>query len=63
MVLLAIADGNYNFIYANYGAKGRSSDSGIFQETPFYNALLENSLKLPRPEPITQGGPEIPMLL
>ncbi|XP_047517486.1 protein ANTAGONIST OF LIKE HETEROCHROMATIN PROTEIN 1-like [Pieris napi] len=63
MVLMAIADGNYNFIYANYGAKGRSSDSGIFQETPFYNALLENSLKLPRPEPITQGGTEMPYVI
>ncbi|RVE51453.1 hypothetical protein evm_003854 [Chilo suppressalis] len=63
MVLMVIADGNYNFIYANYGAKGRSSDSGIFQETPFYNALLESSLKLPRPEPITQGGTEMPYVI
>lgn len=63
MVLMAIADDNYNFIYANYRAKGRSSDSGIFQETSFYNALLENSLKLPQPEPITQGGTEMPYVI
>ncbi|CAH2088483.1 unnamed protein product [Euphydryas editha] len=63
MVLLAIADGNYNFIYANCGAKGRSSDSGIFQETSLYNALLENSLKLPRLERITQGGPKMPFII
>ncbi|XP_075985597.1 uncharacterized protein LOC142982798 [Anticarsia gemmatalis] len=63
LVLLAIVDAEYNFVYVNCGAKGKSSDSGVFQETPFYKALNEQQLNLPDPEPLTQGGPNIPYVL
>lgn len=60
LVLLAIVDAEYNFVYVNCGAKGKSSDSGVFQETSFYKALNEQQLNLPDPEPLTQDGPNIP---
>ncbi|XP_053615430.1 uncharacterized protein LOC128679719 [Plodia interpunctella] len=63
LVLLAIVDAEYNFVYVNCGAKGKSSDSGVFQETPFYKALNEQQLNLPDPEPLTQGGPNITYVL
>ncbi|XP_039763708.1 protein ANTAGONIST OF LIKE HETEROCHROMATIN PROTEIN 1-like [Pararge aegeria] len=63
LVLLAIVDAEYNFVYVNCGAKGKSSDSGVFQETTFYKALNEEQLNLPDPEPLVQGGPKIPYVL
>lgn len=63
IVLLAIVDADYNFIYANCGAKGRSSDSGVFLETPFYDALTQNNLNIPQPQPITPNGPNLPYVI
>lgn len=63
LVLLAIVDAEYNFVYVNCGAKGKSSDSGVFQETSFYKALNEEQLSLPDPEPLAQGGPSLPYVL
>lgn len=63
IILLAIVDADYNIIYANCGAKGKSSDSGVFQETAFYKALTENQLNWPDPEPIQESGPSMPFVL
>ncbi|XP_013187794.2 uncharacterized protein LOC106132806 [Amyelois transitella] len=63
IVLLGIVDANYNFIYANCGAKEKSSDSGVFQETAFYKALADNQLNWPTPDPIRQDGPNMPYVL
>lgn len=62
IVLLAIVDADYNFIYANCGAKGKSSDSGVFQETSFYEAMNENQLSWPEPEPL-RHEPNMPFVL
>ena len=56
-------DAEYNFVYVNCGAKGKSSDSGVYQETSFYKALNEQQLNLPDPEPLIQGGPSVPYVL
>lgn len=63
IVLLAIVDANYNFIYANIGAKGKSSDSGVFQKTAFHRALADNQLNWPDPEQILHDGPNMPFVL
>lgn len=62
-MLLAIVDAEYNFIYANCGAKGKSSDSGVFQETSFYKAMAENRLNWPEPEPLRHDEPNMPFVL
>lgn len=49
IVLFAVVDGNYNFIYANVGCQGRISDAGIFNATQFKKCLQDNSMHLPRP--------------
>lgn len=52
IVLLAICDANYNFTYVDIGAYGKSSDSGIFKETSFYQNLVSNSLNSPEVKPL-----------
>ena len=39
VVLLAIADANYKFIYIDDGAFGKDSDSSIFERTIFIRSL------------------------
>lgn len=36
IVLMAIVDADYNFLYANIGCQGRISDAGVLRNTPFF---------------------------
>lgn len=47
IVLLAVVDAKYNFIYANVGSQGRISDGGVFNATQFKKWLGESTLNLP----------------
>ena len=49
VLLLAIVDANYKFIYVEAGATGRSGDAGVFSESALKKALDNNSLNLPPP--------------
>ena len=48
IVLLAIADANYKFIYTDVGCNGRISDGGVFKNCNLYHALEQNSLNIPK---------------
>ncbi|XP_063842378.1 uncharacterized protein LOC135090053 [Scylla paramamosain] len=52
-VLLAVCDANFSFIYVDIGAYGKSSDSAIFTKSLLYKKLVENSLDVPEPKPIS----------
>lgn len=52
IVLLAVADANYKFIYVDVGCKGRISDGGVFHNCSLGNSLEQGTLKLPSPEPL-----------
>ena len=39
IVLMAVVDYNYKFLYVNVGCQGRISDGGVFKNTDLYNAL------------------------
>lgn len=47
VVLLAVVNAKYEFIYVNTGSNGRVSDGGILQETDFLEALTKNTLNIP----------------
>ena len=47
VVLMALVDANYKFIYINVGAYGRNSDGGIFSNSDLGKALANNDLHLP----------------
>jgi hypothetical protein len=52
LVLLAICDANYNFIFVDIGCQGRISDGGVFANTEFCKRMTRNSLNLPQPAPL-----------
>lgn len=52
IVLMAICDSNYNFIYVDVGSYGKCSDSGIFKNSTFYKKLSEGNLNIPDDKPL-----------
>ncbi|CAH2006369.1 unnamed protein product [Acanthoscelides obtectus] len=47
IVLSALVDGVYNFMFADVGCQGRISDGGVFKASKLYQQLTENRLGLP----------------
>lgn len=47
LVLFAVVDANYNFIYVSIGYQGRISDGGVFKSTSFQKLMENCSLNLP----------------
>ena len=47
IVLLALVDANYRFIYIDTGSYGRNSDGGIFAHSTLGKAMKANALNLP----------------
>jgi hypothetical protein len=52
IVLFALVDANYNFIYANVGCQGRISDGGVFKNCDLYKKMVNNSLDIPQALPL-----------
>lgn len=48
IVMMAVADSRYRFIYVDVGSYGKDSDSTIFQESSLWKSLLKNELALPK---------------
>ncbi|XP_046686038.1 putative nuclease HARBI1 [Homalodisca vitripennis] len=49
IVLFAVVNANYEFIYVNCGTNGRVSDGGVLMETDFGELLENKELHLPSP--------------
>lgn len=58
IILLAIADANYKFIYVNVGAYGSEGDSGVFSNDTLGRTILNNTI--PLPSATTINGTKIP---
>jgi hypothetical protein len=56
IVLFAMVDVNYNFLYVNGGANGKVNDAGIFRESALFNALQNNTLIMPQGHVILGAG-------
>ena len=48
MLLLALVDANYRFLYVDVGAPGRAGDAGVFAASSLKQALESHQLKLSR---------------
>lgn len=47
IVLMALVNSNYEFIFVDVGKNGRLSDGGVLECTEFYRKLLNSELNLP----------------
>lgn len=47
VVLMAVADAKYRFVYVNVGSFGKDCDSSIFKQSTLWQSVLRNSLELP----------------
>jgi hypothetical protein len=52
VVLLAMVDANYKFIYVDIGTNGRISDGGVYGKSSLAEALHNNSLNIPTDRPL-----------
>ncbi|XP_034034854.1 putative nuclease HARBI1 [Thalassophryne amazonica] len=52
IVLLAIVDAHYKFMYVDIGRTGSGSDAGVFNESPFKSAIEAGHLNLPEADPL-----------
>ena len=47
IVLFALVDADYNFLFVDVGSQGRISDSGVFKNTELYKKIESKDLALP----------------
>lgn len=60
VVLLAVVDADYKFIFVDIGAYGKDCDSSILQRTEFWEKLTNGKLNIPNARPLTPGGLKVP---
>lgn len=60
ILLLAICDSNYRFIYVDIGAYGKCSDSTVFRDSMFYQKLQDGTLNIPNSSAITGITDSVP---
>ena len=58
MLLLALVDANYKFLYVDVGAPGRAGDAGVFAGSSLKQALERNTLNIP-PAKTIEGIPSL----
>jgi len=63
IVLLAVADAQYKFLWANVGANGSASDAGVFDMCRLRPDLEENRHGFPPPEALPGDDRNIPYFL
>ena len=59
LVLLALVDADYMFLWVNVGASGASSDAQIFNRSKLKRRIENGTLRLPPHEPLGLGGPDL----
>ena len=56
LVLLALVNADYKFLWVNAGSSGLSSDVQIFNHSKLKRRIENGTLGLPAPEPLGPGG-------
>ncbi|XP_067633210.1 uncharacterized protein [Eurosta solidaginis] len=63
IVLMALADADYKFLFVEVGAYGRESDGGVFARCPLSSALADNTLNFPPPRQLPLEIAEMPFVI
>ena len=59
LILLALVDADYKFLWVNMGASGSSSDAQIVNSCKLERKIENRALGLPPPELLGPGGPDL----
>ncbi|XP_039763959.1 protein ALP1-like [Pararge aegeria] len=62
IVLLALVDSRYRFIFVDIGAYGKESDSTVFQNSKLYDLIMTRKLPIPVPKPLPGSQNETPFV-
>ena len=60
IVILVLCDANYKAIWAHVGSPGSQSDCGIYNESPMFQGIQDETIKLPPPEPLPNDTDDTP---
>lgn len=60
IVLFALVDANYNFLFVDCGCQGRISDGGVFKNSELFKNMENQSLSLPSSTPLPSRTKSIP---
>jgi DDE superfamily endonuclease len=63
IILLALVDAKYRFLYIDVGTNGRVSDGGVFRESDLSKALKEGTLGVPPPKPLPGRETPVPYVI
>lgn len=63
IVLLALVDAQYNFLYINVGVNGRMSDGGILRDSDLSQAIDKNALNFPEDRNLPSREKKIPFVI
>lgn len=63
IVLLALVDAHYNFIYVNIGVNGRISDGGVYRDSDLCKAINQNALNFPEDKPLPSRTKPVPFII
>ena len=60
IVLMAVAGGDYRFLFVDIGANGSCADSGIFKLTNIYKAIIDGVAGLPEADQLPNDDIDVP---
>jgi hypothetical protein len=63
IILLALVDAQYKFLFIDIGAQGRCSDAGVFSECQLLSAIERNTLGLPENKPLPKAKEPFPFFI
>lgn len=63
VVLLALVDAEYKFLFVGIGSPGSGSDGGIFSHTPLRHAFEGDTLGVPDPQPLPGSEEPVPYFI
>ena len=60
IILMALVDTDYKFVWTHIGKSGSNNDAGIFMRSELRECLREGTLNLPDPEPLSGDTEPMP---
>lgn len=63
IVLFALVDADYNFLFADIGCQGRISDGGVFRHSFLWKQIEEKKLNIPEPDTLPGREKFVPYVI